>query len=132
MKRIAFITSNKILAQSLEVIVKAKESIGFEFFLLFDLNQVLLDVEVLEIEVALIDMALFDARGLSKEGGQSLFTLSENIHKKLPNCPLLLLVSQEDQENRAIAAEAKRKEIVDDFIFYDSSLKYLLAKLTSL
>ena len=104
----------------------------FEFFLLLNFHQVLLDVEILEIDVALIDMALFDAESISKQDGESLFTLCEKIHKKLPNCRLLLLVSQENQQNRAIASKAKRKQFVDDFLFYDASLKYLIAKLTSL
>lgn len=132
MKRIAFITTNKILAQSLEATVEAMVTIQFEFFSLFNFHQVLLDVEILEIDVALIDMGLFDAEGLSGQDKESLFTLCEKIYKKLPNCRLLLLLSQENQGNRAIASEAKKKQVVDDFVFYDASLKYLLAKLTSL
>ena len=132
MKRIAFITSNKILAQSLEATVKAMLTMKFQFFLLLNFHQVLLDVEILEIDIALIDMSLFDVEGVSKQEKESLFSLFEKIHKKLPHCRLLLLVSQEDHRNREIASQAKKKQLVDDFVFYDASLKYLLAKLTSL
>ena len=33
--------------------------------------------------------------------------------------------------SRKIAAEAKKMKIIDDFVFYDASLKYLLAKLAA-
>lgn len=127
MKKIAFITTNKILAQSLEISM-ATLTIQCKFFLLHNLTQIFLDLEVLEIDVALIDMGLFDTdcdKGVP-------FSFFLKIHNVLPDCQLLLLVSQEDKKNRAIASEAKQKQIIDDFVFYDASLKYLLSKLTSL
>ena len=60
MKRIAFITNNKILAESLEATINLMHNVDFELFLLLNSNQILLDIEILEIEVALIDMSLFD------------------------------------------------------------------------
>lgn len=132
MKKIAFITSNKILAQSLENAIKSAPIMQFEFFSLLNYQQILLDIEILEIDVALIDMALFGTEDSSNPDKAALFSLIEKIHEKAPNCRLLLLVSQKDQGNRALASQAKKKQIVDDFVFYDASLKYLLAKLTSL
>ncbi len=54
------------------------------------------------------------------------------MHSKLPNCHLLLLVSQEDYSCREISTQAKKAGIVEDFVFYDASLKYLIAKLESI
>lgn len=132
MKRIAFITNNKILAQSLENTVRSAAIVQFEFFSLLDYHQALLDIEILEIDVALIDMELFNIEDTKNVDEKSLFSLAEKIHEKAPHCRLLLLVSQKDQANRAIASQAKKKQLIDDFIFYDASLKYLLAKMTSL
>lgn len=122
MKKIALITTNKILAQSLEAALKAMPDLKFDLFLFLNSQQALLDAEIFEIDVALIDLALNKETRLS---------FCEELHKNLPNCHLLLLVSQDDRASRKMASEAKRKKIVDDFVFYDASLKYLLSKLES-
>jgi len=119
MKKIALITRNKILAESLAIAMKSAPELEFELFLLLNSHQALLDAEIFEIDIALIDFASFP------------LLFCQGLQNKLPNCHLLLLVSQDDKEIRKIAAEAKKKKIVDDFVFYDASLKYLFAKLTS-
>ena len=126
MKKVALVTTNKILAQSLAAAMQAMADSKFEFFLLLDANQAMLDAEIFEIDVALID--LMD-RGTEEK--ETLLLFCESLHKKLPDIHLLLLVSQEDQPRREIASEAKKKQIVDDFVFYDASLKYLFAKLSA-
>lgn len=119
MKKIALITKNKILAESLAVAMKSTPDLGFKPFLLLNSQQALLDAEIFEIDIALIDFASFP------------LSFCQGLHKALPNCHLLLLVSQDDRETRKMATEAKKKKIVDDFVFYDASLQYLFAKLTS-
>ena len=126
MKKVALITTNKILAQSLAAAIKAMPYSEFEFYLLLDPNQALLDAEIFEIDVALID--LMDRRAEEKE---TLFSFCELLHNRLPSCHLLLLVSQDDPIRREIATQAKKKEIVDDYVFYDASLRYLFAKLSA-
>lgn len=124
MKKVALITTNNILAQSLDATIKAMPSLEFEFFLFLNAHQALLDAKVFEIDVALID--LMDS---SSEYNETPFLFYERLHKSLPNCSILLLVSQDDMLSREMAAEAKKKKIIDDFVFYDASLKYLFAKL---
>ncbi len=126
MKKVALITTNKILAQSLAAAIRAMLNFNFEFFMLLDANQALIDAEIFEIDIALID--LMD-RGTQEK--DRLLSFCESLHKRLPDCHLLLLVPQEDLVRREIATQAKKKEIVDDFVFYDASLKYLFAKLSS-
>ena len=128
MKKIALITTNKIFAQSFDVAVKAMPYVKFEFFLLLNSNQALLDAEIFEIDIALIDMALFNITDNYLEEKPSL-AFCEKLYQRLPNCHLLLLISQNDMVSHKIAREAKKNKIIDDFVFYDSSLKYLLAKL---
>lgn len=131
MKKIAIIMTNKLLAQSLEAALKTMPNRNFEFYLLLDLNQALLDAEIFEINVALVDMALFEGTEQDKEENKRALIFCEELYKCITNCHILLLVSQFDIENRKIAIEAKKKKIVDDFVFYDVSLKYLFAKLTA-
>lgn len=126
MKKIAFITTNKILAQSLDAAISAMSNLKFEFFMLLDPNQALIDAEIFEIDIALIDVM---DRGTKEK--QTLLPFCELLHEKLPACKILLLVSQDDPTNRKIASRAKKDKIVDDFVFYDASLKYLFAKLSA-
>ncbi|MDY0235955.1 MAG: hypothetical protein RBR71_07990 [Gudongella sp.] len=126
MKKVALITTNKILAQSLAVALKSMPDSNFEFFMLLNPYQALLDAEIFEIDVALID---FMDRAIDEE--ETMMQFCELLHKKLPDIHLLLLVSQDDKARRELATETKKKGIVDDFVFYDSSLKYLLAKLSA-
>lgn len=44
---------------------------------------------------------------------------------------ILLLVRPERAVVRTVAVEAKNAGLADDFVFYDSSLSYLLAKLAA-
>lgn len=129
-KKIALITTNKILAQSLDSAIRSMPNLGFEFALLLNSGQALLDAEILEVDVALIDMGLMNEMDCDGKEKETTLSFCERLHNNLPNCHLLLLVSQDDRVNREMATEAKKRNIVDDFVFYDASLKYLLAKLT--
>lgn len=131
MKKIALITTNKILGQSLDSAMKSMPNLEFEFFLLLNPGQALLDAEVLEIDVALIDMGLIDVMGNNAKK-ETILSFCERLHDNIPNGHLLLLVSQDDLENRKIAIEAKKKKMVDDYVFFDASLKYLFAKVQAL
>lgn len=131
MKKIALITTNKILAQSLDAAMKSMTNLDFELVLLLNTHQVLLDAEILEIDAALIDVGLIDTMDTNNEKNETPISLWKELHKLLPNCHLLLLVSQNDAASRKMAAQAKQMNIVEDYVFYDASLKYLLAKLTA-
>ena len=132
MKRIALITTNKILAQSMDSAMKSMSNLEFEFFLLLNPSQALLDTEVLEIDVVLIDMGLIDVRVNYTKEEETILSFCKRLHDNIPNGHLLLLVSQDDLANRNIAIEAKKKKIVDDYVFFDASLKYLFAKVQAL
>lgn len=132
MKKIALITTNKILAQSLDSAMKSMPNMEFELALLLNPRQALLDAEILDVDVALIDMGLIVVKDETTNQIETPMSFCEKLHHSLPNCHLLLIVSQDDQVNRGIAREAKRKRIVEDYVFYDASLKYLFAKIAAL
>lgn len=131
MKRIALITTNKILAQSLAAAIETMPDLQFELFLLLNPKQALLDAKVFDIEIALIDIVLLDMVNSNTKEKTTPLSFCEELNASLPNCHILLLVSQDDSTNRKMAAEAKQKSIIDDFMFYDASLKYLIAKLAA-
>lgn len=126
MKRIALITTNKILAQSLDIAIQATPDLEFEFLMFLNSQQALLDSEIFQIDIALIDV--MDSDIWEKE---TPLSFCQRLNKILPDCHFLLLVSQDNMMNRKMATEAKKNKLIDDFVFYDASLTYLLAKLTA-
>ena len=127
MKKIAIITKNRILAESLATAIEVTPNFKSDFFLFLNYQQVLLDAEIFEIDVALIDLV-----GCRVKDKEVLLSFWTKMHGKLPKCHLLLLVSQDDYSCREISSQAKRAGIIEEFVFYDASLKYLLAKLESI
>lgn len=128
MKKIAFISTNKLLGESLQSSIQTSIP-KVEVILLLNPKQVILDAKILEIDVALIDLTFSDNQEINNNI-QCL--LCEEISLSLPKCHIILLVSQHDKENRKIAFKAKQDHKIDDFVFYDASIKYLVAKLSSI
>lgn len=132
MKKIAFISTNKILGESLQSTIEASLSSNIEFMLFLNPKQVILDAKIFEIDVALVDMTYSVGQDQDTYQNNQQCLLCEQISLQLPKCHIILLVSQHDEINRKIAVQAKQENKIDDFVFYDSSLKYLVAKLSSI
>lgn len=126
MKKIGFITRNKMLAQSLAASVKSQPELDFEPFMLLDSQQATLDAEILKIDIAVVDVI----DGASDETETAL-SFCKIIRRAIPSCRLLLLVSQDDKVGRKMAIDAMKTKTADDFVFYDTSLEYLFAKLAA-
>jgi len=126
MKKIGLITTNKVFAQSLATTIKSMPGLGFELELLMNPNQAMLDAELLGIDVALSDMSV--SVGKTNEEFLCFF---DNMHKKLPNCRKLLLVSPDDEAAQKMVVEARDRGSIDDYVFNDASLEYLFAKLSA-
>ena len=127
MKKIGVITKNKVFAQSLATQIKSDPDLGFETHLLHNLKQALLDAEVLKIDLAIIEMITG-----SHADNEAVLSFCENLRQAVPGCRILLFVAQDDSANRKAAINAMKNRIVYDFVFYDESLQYLLAKLGAL
>ena len=122
MKKIGFITTNKVLAQSLADTIKNHPDWGFEPFLLLNPRQAALDAEVLKIDTAVVDAA--DSNETKR--------VCETLRQAVPGCRLLLLVPQDGKTGRKMAIQSIRSKAADDFVFYDASLDYLFAKLAAI
>ena len=120
MKKIAFIGRQKLLYQGMEAVLRMHP--GLELQLLPQLfpQNALLDVEIYQPDVAVIDVEM------EKE---ALFALCRELHRVLPFCRRLLLVS--DTES-SLCIEARREGYAEDFVYTDSSMHFLLAKLQAL
>ena len=58
--------------------------------------------------------------------------ICRSIRQNEQNIKILLLVRPEQAVVRKVAVDTKNAGLADDFVFYDSSLTYLLAKLEAL
>ena len=121
MKKIGFITTNKVLAQSLSAAVKGRPDWEIEPYLLLDPRQAALDADVLQLDAAVIDVADGIPVGETEAFCRSL--------RKTANCRLLLLVPK---AARRTAIRAVKNNAANDFVFYDTSLDYLFTKLAAI
>ena len=124
MKRIGFITTNKAFAQSLAASIKNCPDLGFETFLLLNLDQAALDAEIMKIDIAIVDVIAGASRETSK-----IMRICEDLRQGLTQCRILMLVPPEYSEGRDTTMIAVKNKIVDDYLFYDASLDYMLTKL---
>ena len=67
-------------------------------------------------------------------GSPALDTLDvcEEIKAASPGCKIVLLCPEQDKESVDICIEEKRRNGIEDFLFYDSSMEYLASKLNAL
>ena len=121
MKKIGFITTNKVLAQSLSATVRGRPDWGIEPYLLLNPRQAALDADILQLDAAVIDVA----DGIPIEETEAFC----HSLRTAAGCRLLLLVPK---AARRMAIRAVKSNAADDFVFYDTSLEYLLAKLTAI
>ncbi|MGI5848522.1 MAG: hypothetical protein ACOX8Q_00390 [Christensenellales bacterium] len=124
MKKIGFITTNKVFAQSLAAVVKSKPDLRLEPFLLLNPHQATLDADLVRIDIAVVDVM-----DVTPKETKTALAICKKLRQTVPGCQLLLLVSQDNKKGRKMAIDAIKSRTVDDFVFYDTSLEYLFAKL---
>ena len=102
MKTVLFISSNKMLGQGLSSAIQAKPELEVQWAGQLPYPQAIIGVEI-----------------------------CRSLRRGEPGVKILLLVRPEQAAVRKVAVEAKNTALADDFVFYDSSLTYLLAKLAA-
>ena len=58
--------------------------------------------------------------------------LCGEIKKASPSCKIVLMCPEQDKESVYICTEAKKKNEIEGFLFYDTTVDYLVAILESL
>ena len=72
---------------------------------------------------------------VSEDGRQDIgfcLSLCARLRETAPGCRLMLMCPEGQAETIRLCIEAKRRGKIDDFVFYDVSLDYLIASLKSL
>jgi len=78
------------------------------------------------------DVALIEAAESGGLGGAECLALCVHLREEAPQCKLLLMCPEQDREVVARTVEAKRQGCIDDFVFYDATIDYLVSKLLSM
>lgn len=58
--------------------------------------------------------------------------LCNELRETTPECKLILMCSEQDEKTIDLVVDAKAKERIDDFVFFDVTIDYLSSKLISL
>ena len=103
MKTVLFISSNKVLGQGLSAAIQAKPELDFLWAAQLHYPQAVVGVDIFHADVVILEQDL----------------------------KILLLVRPEQSAVCSRVIDAKNAGLIDDFVFYDSSLAYLLAKLAA-
>ena len=125
MKTVLFISSNKVLGQGLSVAIRAKRGFNFRWMARINYLQAAACVDIFHADVVILDIV--DQADMDQAVG-----ICQPLRQVEQDLKILLLVRPEQAAVRKVAVETKNNGLVDDFVFYDSSLTYLLAKLEAL
>ena len=125
MKTVLFISSNKMLGQGLSAAFQSKPELDFLWAAQLNYSQAIVGVAVFHADVVIVDIAdQFDM--------EQAAAICRSIRQNKQDVKILLLVRPEQAVVRKVAVDTKNTGLADDFVFYDSSLTYLLAKLEAL
>ncbi len=125
MKTVLFVSSNKILGQGLSAAILSKPEFDFRWEAQLQYSQAIVGADVFHADVVLLDVA-------DQVDMRRALEICQSLRQNSQTTKILLLVRPEQAAVRAQAVDAKNAGQVDNFVFYDSSLSYLLAKLAAL
>lgn len=125
MKTVLFVSSNKILGQGLSAAILSKPEFDFRWEAQLQYSQAIVGADVFHADVVLLDVA-------DQVDMKRALEICQSLRQNSQTTKILLLVRPEQTAVRAQAVDAKNAGQVDNFVFYDSSLSYLLAKLAAL
>lgn len=125
MKKILFISANKILGQGLLAAILSMPESGFQWTAQLNYSQALVGADIFQADMVVMDVV-----------DQTDMENAVEICQSLRHCnriiKILLLVRPDQAVIRKKSVDAQNMGLIDNFVFYDSSLTYLLAKLEAL
>ena len=77
-------------------------------------------------------VALIEVAELNFYNVDYCLALCKKLREQAPECKLVLMCPEQDEKSVQQVVEAKGNKFIDDFIFYDVTMDYLLSKLRSL
>ena len=125
MKTVLFISSNKMLGQGLSAAFQSKPELDFLWAAQLNYPQAVVGIDIFHADVVILDIA-------DQADMEQAVDICRSIRQNEQDIKILLLVRPEQAIVRKVAVDTKNAGLADDFVFYDSSLTYLLAKLEAL
>lgn len=129
MKTVLFISSNKVLGQGLSAAIHAKPELDFLWAAQFHYPQAVVGVDIFHADVVMLDIV--DQADMDQADMDQAVGICQPLRQVEQDLKILLLVRPEQSVVCSRVIDAKNAGLIDDFIFYDSSLAYLLAKLAA-
>ena len=105
--------------------ILSKPEFDFRWEAQLQYSQAIVGADVFHADVVLLDVA-------DQVDMKRALEICQSLRQNSQTTKILLLVRPEQAAVRAQAVDAKNAGQVDNFVFYDSSLSYLLAKLAAL
>ena len=125
MKTVLFISSNKMLGQGLSAAFQSKPELDFLWAAQLNYPQAVVGIDIFHADVVILDIA-------DQADMEQAVEICQAIRRNEQDVKILLLVRPEQAIVRKVAVDTKNAGLADDFVFYDNSLTYLLAKLEAL
>lgn len=124
MKRILLLMSRKMLAESLKQTLDREDKTGLErVFLEFDYRQTRAKILATRPEIIVVEAPEDPGAPLRLTG------ILNDIDNTAPEACVILLVSEHDMRMVALADRMKQAAMIRDYVFYDASTQYLIAKI---
>ena len=125
MRTAALIMKRKIMAQALI----SKIAAAGEVNIFSQLNYELAETMIISKNA---DTAVIEAAEDGEYNIVYCLKLCERLRKSMPKCKILLLCPEQNKADVSRAIAAKQNGIIDDFVFYDTGLEYLVSKMLSI
>ena len=125
MKSILFISANRILGQGLSAAILSKPESGFQWSAQLNYSQAVVGADVFHSDVVILDV-------VDQTDMECAVKICKLLRESTRKIKILLLVRSEQVDVRRKSVDSQNTGLIDSFVFYDSSLAYLLAKLEAL
>jgi DNA-binding NarL/FixJ family response regulator len=125
-KKVLLIMQRKILSDAL--IVQTANDTRFELSAEKNYATAALTAEACSPDIAVVEIPESGPWKLAEK----CLAICDVIRKQLPHCKQVILCSENDKDSCRTAIQAKQERRIDDFLFYDNSVNYLLSKLEAL
>ena len=119
MKKVLFISSNKMLGQGMSAAFQSKPEQEFLWAAQLHYSQAVVGVDIFHADVIILDI-------VDQEEMEQAVKICQSIRLDEQSVKILLLVRPEPAAVRKRAVDTKSAGLADDFVFYDSSLTYCL------
>lgn len=125
MKKIVLVMDRKVLAEAL--LLEMKNNTGMKIYTEYDYHKATVSVDIFRPDAVLIELP--ETKEISAE---ECLKICDEIREVDAACKILLLAPEGDPKACELTIQAVRDGRIDDFLYYDTSMKYLISKLEAL